>query len=118
MRAGKSLTLNLGAAYAIMTPQTEGGNRMSDFDPVTGPFLVAGQNAGRTTGINTDWTWNRGSAPHGSRSGAPTPWCRADTGSNISFRGRECGSTSGRSFSICLTIRSSARREGITMART
>ena len=29
---------------------------MSDFDPATGQFLVAGQNAGSSAGIKMDWT--------------------------------------------------------------
>jgi hypothetical protein len=32
------------------------GNRQSDFDPATGAFLVAGQNAGPSAGIKMDWT--------------------------------------------------------------
>ena len=55
-RVSKSLTLNLGLAWAMMTPQTEVGNRMSDFDPATGTFLIAGQNAGSSAGVNMDWT--------------------------------------------------------------
>ncbi|HEX5229547.1 MAG TPA: carboxypeptidase-like regulatory domain-containing protein, partial [Bryobacteraceae bacterium] len=55
-RIGKSLTVNLGLAWAMMTPQTEVGNRMSDFDPATGQFLVAGQNADSRAGIHMDWT--------------------------------------------------------------
>jgi hypothetical protein len=55
-RVSKSLTLNLGVAWAFMTPQTEVGNRISDFDPATGNFLIAGQNASSSAGINMDWT--------------------------------------------------------------
>jgi len=55
-RVSKSLTLNLGLAWALMTPQTEVGNRISDFDPATGNFLIAGQNADSRAGINMDWT--------------------------------------------------------------
>ena len=55
-RVSKSLTLNLGLAWALMTPQTEVGNRQSDFDPATGQFLVAGQNAGASAGVNMDLT--------------------------------------------------------------
>ena len=40
----------------MMTPQSEVANRMSDFDPATGQFLVAGQNAGSSAGIKMDWT--------------------------------------------------------------
>ena len=55
-RVSKNLTLNLGLAWAIMTPQTEVGNRMANFDPATGKFLIAGQNAGSSAGVQTDWT--------------------------------------------------------------
>jgi hypothetical protein len=55
-RISKSLTVNLGLAWAMLTPQTEVGNRMSDFNPATGNFLVAGQNAGGGAGIQMDWT--------------------------------------------------------------
>ena len=55
-RVSKSLTLNLGLAWAMLTPQTEVGNRMADFNPANGQFLIAGQNAGSRAGINMDWT--------------------------------------------------------------
>jgi Carboxypeptidase regulatory-like domain len=55
-RVGKNLTLNLGLAYAMVTPISEVANRQSDFDPATGTFLVAGQNAGPSAGIKMDWT--------------------------------------------------------------
>jgi hypothetical protein len=56
-RVTKSLTLNLGLAWAMMTPQTEVGNRMTDFDPATGQFLIAGVNGiGNGAGIHMDWT--------------------------------------------------------------
>ncbi len=56
-RVGKNLTLNLGLAWAMMTPQTEVGNRMSDFDPATGQFLIPGVNGiGASAGIKMDWT--------------------------------------------------------------
>jgi hypothetical protein len=56
-RVGKNLTLNLGLAWALMTPQTEVGNRMSDFDPATGQFLIPGVNGiGASAGIRMDWT--------------------------------------------------------------
>jgi hypothetical protein len=55
-RISRSLTLNLGLAWAIMTPQSEVGNRMADFNPATGSFLIAGQNAGKYAGINMDWS--------------------------------------------------------------
>jgi hypothetical protein len=53
---GKNLTLNLGLAYAMVTPISEVANRMSDFNPANGQFLVAGQNAGSSAGIKMDWT--------------------------------------------------------------
>src|SRR5450755_436531 len=56
-RIGKSLTLNLGLAWALTTPITEAANRQADFDPVTGKFLVAGQNGvGSAAGIKFDKT--------------------------------------------------------------
>ncbi len=55
-RVGKSLTLNLGLAYAMVTPISEVANRMSDFNPANGQFLVAGQGAGSSAGIKMDWT--------------------------------------------------------------
>jgi len=55
-RVSKNLTLNLGLAWALLTPQSEVGNRMSDFNPANGQFLIAGQNAGPSAGINMDLT--------------------------------------------------------------
>jgi hypothetical protein len=55
-RVTKSLTLNLGIAWALVTPVTEVANRQSDFDPATGMFLVAGRNAGSSAGIKMDLT--------------------------------------------------------------
>jgi hypothetical protein len=56
-RVSKSLTLNLGLAWAMMTPEKEVGNRQSDFDPATGTFLVPGVNGiGPDAGIKMDWT--------------------------------------------------------------
>ena len=53
---GKSLTLNLGLAYAMVTPISEAHDRIADFDPANGQFLIAGQNAGSTAGVKMDWT--------------------------------------------------------------
>jgi hypothetical protein len=53
---GKSLTLNLGLAYAMVTPISEAHDRIADFDPTNGQFLIAGQNAGSSAGIKMDWT--------------------------------------------------------------
>jgi hypothetical protein len=50
------LTLNLGLAWAIVTPVTEAHNRQSNFNFQTGQFLVAGKNASSSVGISTDWT--------------------------------------------------------------
>jgi Carboxypeptidase regulatory-like domain len=55
-RVSKNLTLNLGLAWALMTPESEVGNRQSDFDPATGQFLIAGVNAGPSAGIKMDLT--------------------------------------------------------------
>jgi hypothetical protein len=55
-RVSKSLTLNLGLAWALMTPETEAANRISNFDPATGQFLVAGQNASSSAGVKMDLT--------------------------------------------------------------
>ncbi len=55
-RVSKNLTLNLGLAWAMATPESEVGNRQSDFNPATGTFLIAGQNAGPSAGIQMDWT--------------------------------------------------------------
>jgi Carboxypeptidase regulatory-like domain len=55
-RVSKSLTLNLGLAWALLTPQSEVGNRMADFNPANGEFLIAGQNAGPSAGIKMDLT--------------------------------------------------------------
>jgi hypothetical protein len=55
-RLGKNLTLNLGLAWALLTPVTEAFNRQADFDPATGEFLIAGQNAGPAAGIQMDKT--------------------------------------------------------------
>ena len=55
-KVSRNLTINLGLAWALMTPQSEVGNRMSDFDPATGQFLIAGQNANKYAGIHMDFT--------------------------------------------------------------
>ena len=55
-RVGKNLTLNLGLAYAMVTPISEVANRQSNFDPATAQFLIAGQSAGPNAGIKMDWT--------------------------------------------------------------
>jgi Carboxypeptidase regulatory-like domain len=50
-RFNKDLTLNLGLAWTISTPITEAAGRTSNFNPVTGTFIVGGSG-----GVNTDWT--------------------------------------------------------------
>jgi hypothetical protein len=55
-RVSKDLTLNLGLAWALVTPITEAHDRQADFDPATGQFLIAGQGAGSTAGIQMDKT--------------------------------------------------------------
>ena len=74
-RIGKNLTLNLGLAWALMTPETEVADRQSDFNPATGQFLVAGQNGvASAAGIKMDWTALEPRVGfRGSPSAAPTP---------------------------------------------
>ena len=55
-RVTKNLTLNLGLAWALVTPITEAHNRMADFNPATGDFLIAGQGASSSAGIQMDKT--------------------------------------------------------------
>lgn len=53
-RVTPNLTLNLGLAYALVTPITENHDRQANFDFQTGNFLVAGVNAGDRVGVDTD----------------------------------------------------------------
>ncbi len=57
-RVTKDLTLNLGIAWAIVTPITEAANRQANFNPATGQFAIAGKggNAGPAVGIQLDKT--------------------------------------------------------------
>jgi hypothetical protein len=55
-RISKSLTLNLGLAWALVTPITEAANRQADFNPANGEILIAGQGAGSSAGIKMDKT--------------------------------------------------------------
>jgi hypothetical protein len=55
-RVSPNLTVNLGLAWAVVTPITEEANRQANFDFQTGQFLVAGQGAGSAVGIQTDLT--------------------------------------------------------------
>jgi hypothetical protein len=60
-RVTPSLTLNLGLAWDMTTPETEIHNRMSDYIPSANPLqpgqlLIAGQNGvSRSAGINMYW---------------------------------------------------------------
>ncbi|MCI0456292.1 MAG: carboxypeptidase-like regulatory domain-containing protein [Gemmataceae bacterium] len=54
-KATPSLTLTLGLAYNVTTPQREDNDRFTNFDPSTGEYLVAGVNANRAAGVETDW---------------------------------------------------------------
>jgi hypothetical protein len=47
-RVTNNLTLNLGLAWAFVTPITEAQNRQADFNFVTGKYLVAGSSPGLT----------------------------------------------------------------------
>lgn len=55
-RVTKDLTLNLGLAWAFVTPITEAHNRIADFNPANGQFLIAGQGASSSAGIQFDKT--------------------------------------------------------------
>ena len=55
-RVSPNLTLNLGLAWAIVTPISEEANRQSNFDYQTGNWFVAGRNSGANVGIATDLT--------------------------------------------------------------
>jgi hypothetical protein len=55
-RVTPSLTLNLGLAWDMTTPETEVGNRLSDYIPATEQLLIAGQNGvSRSAGIDMYW---------------------------------------------------------------
>jgi hypothetical protein len=56
-RVTKDLTLNLGLAWAMVTPITEAHNRQADFNPANGEFIVAEPNGTNArAGIQMDWT--------------------------------------------------------------
>ena len=55
-RITKNLTLNLGLAWALVTPVTEAANRQADFNPANGQFLIAGHGASDSAGIQMDKT--------------------------------------------------------------
>src|SRR5208283_1077881 len=54
-RVTPNLTLNLGVAWALVTPVTEASNRQANFNFLTGKYLVAGPAvAGCTTCVQSD----------------------------------------------------------------
>ena len=54
-RVTPNLTLNLGVAWALVTPVTEARNRQANFNFLTGKYLVAGPPvAGCTTCVQSD----------------------------------------------------------------
>ncbi len=56
-RVTKDLTLNLGLAWAMVTPITEAHNRQANFNPATGQFIIAEPNGTNSrAGIQMDWT--------------------------------------------------------------
>ncbi|MGO9269649.1 MAG: carboxypeptidase regulatory-like domain-containing protein [Terriglobia bacterium] len=55
-RVSPNLTVNLGVAWALVTPISEEANRESNFDYQTGNWYVAGRNAGPHVGVATDLT--------------------------------------------------------------
>ena len=55
-RVKPNLTLNLGLAWAFVTPVREVFNRQSNFNLQTGQFLIAGKNASSTAGLSADKT--------------------------------------------------------------
>jgi carboxypeptidase family protein len=55
-RITKNLTLNIGLAWALVTPVVEAENRQSNFNFDTGTYLVPGQNSDGRVGIQFDKT--------------------------------------------------------------
>jgi hypothetical protein len=56
-RVTKSLTLNLGLAWAMTTPVSEAQNRLANYIPSTGTLLVANRNGvSSSAGVTMDWT--------------------------------------------------------------
>ena len=53
-RISPNITLNLGLAWAVVTPISEEANRQSNFNLQTGQFLIAGHGAGPNVGLATD----------------------------------------------------------------
>jgi carboxypeptidase family protein len=55
-RPRSNVTLNIGLAWAFVTPITEAHDRQSNFNLQTGEFLIGGKNGGSTVGLSTDTT--------------------------------------------------------------
>jgi hypothetical protein len=55
-RVTSNLTLNLGLAWAIVSPITEAQNRQANFDFGTGQFLIPGQTSDSRVGVQWDKT--------------------------------------------------------------
>src|SRR2546430_7579478 len=55
-RVTSNLTLNLGLAWALVTPITEDQNPQSNFDFKTGTFLIPGKNSDSIVGVQMDKT--------------------------------------------------------------
>jgi hypothetical protein len=55
-RVRPNLTLNLGVAYALVTPITEAFNRQSNFSFEIGKFLIPGQTSNAAVGVPMDTT--------------------------------------------------------------
>ena len=55
-RLTKNITLNLGLAWNLTSPISETDNRLSDFNPANGQFLISGQGADKYAGIQWDKT--------------------------------------------------------------
>jgi Carboxypeptidase regulatory-like domain len=55
-RVNKDLTLNLGLAWAMVTPESEVFDRQANFVLSSQTFLIAGQNANEYAGVKMDWT--------------------------------------------------------------
>ncbi len=55
-RVTRDLTLNLGVAWAVVTPITENRNRQANFNFATGQYLIPGVNSDARVGVELDKT--------------------------------------------------------------
>jgi hypothetical protein len=55
-RVNKDLTVNLGLAWALVTPESEVANRQANFVMSSQSFLIAGQGANEYAGVKMDLT--------------------------------------------------------------